>query len=138
MALVRWDCWVPLGPGRGRRDDGGRGMGAAWDVFSRLGECVQFWGRCVQFLGECVQFRGQCVQFFGPMCSLLRGMCPLWRGMCPVLGGAPWLGMGRGRKARFLLRQAQDRPQGAQGRFFGNAAMTGEVASGWWVVGSGW
>ena len=38
---------------------------------------------------------------FGRMCSVSRGMCPLWRAMCPVSGGAPWLGMGRGRKARF-------------------------------------
>ena len=55
---------------RGRRDDGGtkggrRGMGAAWDVFSRSGGCVQFWGRCVQFPGECVQFLAECVQFRG-------------------------------------------------------------------------
>ena len=99
-ALVRRDCWVPLGPGRdagmtGAGGFGRRGLGAAWDVFSRLGGgCVQFWGRCVSFRGECVQFLAECVQF--------RGMCPLWRAMCPVFGGAPWLGMGHGRKARFL------------------------------------
>ena len=29
-------------------------------------------------------------------------MCPVLGLMCPVLGGAPWLGMGHGRKARFL------------------------------------
>ena len=52
--------------GRGWDPEGGRrGVGAAWDVFSRLGECVQFWGRCVQFSGECVQFRGECVHFGG-------------------------------------------------------------------------
>ena len=108
VTLVRWDCWVLLGPGRGRRDDGGtevgrRGLGAAWDVFSRSGECVQsvgpmcsvlgamcpVWRATVSsFLAECVHSRGECVHFGGARCS--------------VLGGAPWLGMGRGRKARFL------------------------------------
>ena len=42
---------------------GRRGLGAAWDVFSRSGECVQFWGGCVQFRGGCVHFGGRCVQF---------------------------------------------------------------------------
>ena len=47
---------------------GGRGAGverAAWDVFSRSGQCVQFRGQCVQFLAECVHFRGECVHFGG-------------------------------------------------------------------------
>ena len=79
----RWDAGMTGGTEGGRR-----GLGAAWDVFRRSGECVQFWGRCVQF--------------FGRMCPVSRGMCPLWRAMCPVFGGAPWLGMGRGRKVRFL------------------------------------
>ena len=42
-------------------------MGAAWDVFSRSGECVQFWGRCVQFSGECVQFSAARVPPHGPL-----------------------------------------------------------------------
>ena len=59
-----------LGPGRGRRDDGGteggrRGVGAAWDVLRRSGGCVQFWGRCVQFFAECVQYPAGCVHFGG-------------------------------------------------------------------------
>ena len=60
--------------GKGWSPGGERGWGAAWDVFSRSGGCVQFWGRCVQFPGECVQFRGQCVQF--------RGGCVHFGGPC--------------------------------------------------------
>ena len=49
---------------------GRRGLGAAWDVFSGTGQCVQFSGErvqffaaCVHFPAECVHFGGQCVQF---------------------------------------------------------------------------
>ena len=70
---------------QGRRDDGGSGreagVSAPWHVSTLSGQCVQFLGGCVHFRGECVHCGGRCVQFFG---------------------GAPWLEMGRGRKARFL------------------------------------
>ena len=90
-----------LGPGRGRRDDGGTegagtGVGRGGDVFSRSalvgdrgrregevnvfsrsGRCVQFWGQCVQFLAECVHFRGECVHFGGRCVQFLAGR-PGW------------------------------------------------------------
>ena len=60
------DCGRLTMNGRGWGTEvGRRGLGAAWDVFSRSGECVQFSGGCVQFLAECVQFRGECVHFGG-------------------------------------------------------------------------
>ena len=66
---------------------GRRGLGAAWDVFSRSGECVQFRGRCVQFSGECVQFLAECVQF--------RGECVHFGGRCvQLLAGRPGWGWG--------------------------------------------
>ena len=35
------------------------------DVFTRSGQCVQFFGPCVNFAGPCVNFAGRCVQFSG-------------------------------------------------------------------------
>ena len=52
------------GWGRGTEGDG-LGLGAAWDVFTRLGQCVQFRGQCVQFLARCVHFPAECVHFGG-------------------------------------------------------------------------
>ena len=167
---MRWDCWVLLGPGRGRRDDGGtegvgRGMGAAWDVFSRSGGCVQFWGRCVQFFGECVQFRAQCVQFSAE-CVQFRGNVSTLAGDVSSFGWGALVGDGAGTegeiprlrcaalemtaaagevrsgcvRGRGVVRQAH------QGRWVRwdrsgrwvpaeDAGMTGEVASG--LVGGG-
>ena len=56
----------------------------------------------------CSAFCPMC-SVFGAMCSLFGRMCSLWRGMCSVFGGAPWLGSGHERKARFPIRQAQGR-----------------------------
>ena len=70
---------------RGRRDDGGSGREAGGE--SALA----------------------CVHSVGPMCPVLGLMCPVFGPMCPVFGGAPSLGMGHGRKARFPIRQAQGR-----------------------------
>ena len=64
---------------------------------------------------------------FGRMCSVSRGVCPLWRAKCPVFGGAPWLGMGRGRKARFLGSAALGMTTAAgadRGRGWWGLAMT--------------
>ena len=72
---------------------GRRGLGAAWDVFSRSGECVQFWGQCVQFSGGCVQFLAECVHF--------RGECVHFGGRCVQFWRCALVGDGRGRKARF-------------------------------------
>ena len=109
-------CWVPacagmtgvvlLGPGWGRRDDGGtegagRGLGAAWDVFSRSGECVQSVGPMCSVSGPMCSVSGPMCSVFGPMCSLSGRMCSLWRGRCSVFGGGRWLGIGDGGKARF-------------------------------------
>ena len=63
--------------GRGWGTEGGRrGLGAAWDVFSRSGECVQFRGECVQFLAECVHFPAECVHFGGAGVQLKYGRSP--------------------------------------------------------------
>ena len=89
QAQGRLSGWVRLGPpktagrltmnGRGWGTEGGRrGMGSAWDVFSRSGECVQSVGPMCSVLG--------------PMCSVSGRMCSLWRGRCSVLGGARPLG----------------------------------------------
>ena len=61
VTLVRWDCWVLLGPGRGRRDDGGHG-GREAGVERGLG-CVHSVGRMCSVSGGCVHFGGRCVQF---------------------------------------------------------------------------
>ena len=78
--------------------------------------CVNSVGPMCPVLGlMCPVFAPMC-QLFGRMCPVSGAMCPLWRGRCPVLGGGRWLGIGHGRKARFLLGQAQERPRQAQGR----------------------
>ena len=51
---------MALGPGRGRRDDGG------------TRRCVQFLARCVNFPAECVHFGGTGVQF-SPTCVQFMG-----------------------------------------------------------------
>ena len=60
VTLVRWDCWVLLGPGRGRRDDGGTEVG-------RRGECGL---GCVQSVGAMCSVFGRMCSVSGPMCSL--------------------------------------------------------------------
>ena len=78
-------CAGMTGAGRGLGSEpAGGGGSAAWDVFSRSGGCVQFWGRCVQFSGECVQFLAECVQFrggcvhFGGRCVQFSAVRPGW------------------------------------------------------------
>ena len=86
VTLVRWDCWVLLGPGRGRRDDGGtEGAGR------RLGAAG-----CVQSVGPMCSVLGAMCSVFGRMCSLSGAMCSFWRGRCSVFGGGRWLGIGDG------------------------------------------
>ena len=115
VALVRWDCWVPLGPGRGRRDDGGSGRGTG--VGRGLG-CVQAVGRMCSVLGPMCPVSGAMCPVFGRMCSVSRG-CVHFGGRC-VQFPAVRLGWGWGTDGRrdSLLRQAQDRLRQAQGRFF--------------------
>ena len=91
VTLVRGCCWVPHSTSsgqalRGRRDDGGtegagRGLGAAWDVFSRSGECVQFWGPMCPVFGANVSsfwpnvfsFEGNVSTLAGDVSSFRRG-----------------------------------------------------------------
>ena len=54
-----------------------RGAGGAWDVFSRLGRCVQFLGECVHFLARCVHVPAECVQFGGGGVQLRKGRAPV-------------------------------------------------------------
>ncbi len=76
---------------QGRRDDGGSGREAGG---AHPGMCQLCRANVSRFGADVSRFRANVSSF--------EGMCPLWRGMCPVLGGAPWLGMGHGPKARFL------------------------------------
>ena len=98
-------------------EGGGRGMGVAWDVFRRLGECVQFWGRCVQFSGECVQFLGGCVQF--------RGGCVHFGEECvQFLAGRPGWGWGAdGRRDSSFGKLRTGRFGGLRTGRFGRLAM---------------
>ena len=108
---------VRLGPPKtaGRLTMNGKGMGhggreagvsAAWDVFSRSGECVQSVGPMCSVLGPMCSV-------FGRMCSVsaghvftLAGMCASFRrgglGSGGTATGWPEWGIGCGRKAGFL------------------------------------
>ena len=92
-------------------------LGMDGDVSTLSGQCVQFLARCVNFSAECVQFLGGCVQF--------RGGCrPLWRGMCPVVGGAPWLGMGRRTQGEIPPSASSGQASAGSGQVrFGRLAM---------------
>ena len=104
------------GMGHGGR---GEGLGAAWDVFSGSGQCVQFFAQCVQFPAQCVHFGGQCVQFFGDCVQFSPTCVQSWEARVPLTVPA--------------LRQAQDRLWRAQDRLTADAGMTG--SQGRWVLG---
>ena len=75
--------------------------GASGDA-GMAGMCPPWRANVSSFWPDVSSFWPECVQLFGRM-------CPLWRGRCPVVEGGRWLGIGHGRKARILRRQAQDR-----------------------------
>ena len=67
-------------------DGSPEGGGAAWDVFTRLGQCVQFLAECVQFSGQRVHYPAECLQFRGP-CARGRGVRGEGRGARVGVGG---------------------------------------------------
>ena len=75
MALVRWDCWVLLGPGRGRRDDGGtEGGGWAWLGMCSVGRVnvFSFGGNVSSFRANVFSFRPNVFTFAGHVFSFRR------------------------------------------------------------------
>ena len=119
-----------------------RSGGGGW---ARLGMCSVGWVNVFSFGADVSSFRANVssswpnvFSFEGDVSTLAGDVSSFWWGALIGDGGAD------GRRDSFLrqaqdrpLRQAQDRLRQAQGRFFGDAGMTGEVASDWWVVGSG-
>ena len=88
---MRWDRsgrWVPAG------DAGMTGARRAGAGVGRGGVCSVGWVNVFSFGGDVSSFWPNVFNFEGNVSTLA--------GDVSSFGGAPWLGMGRGRKARFL------------------------------------
>ena len=105
MALVRWDCWVLLGPGWGRRDDGGSALGmrawTGWPVALGLimalgpgrgrrddGMCSGGWVNVFSFGGNVSSFRANVSSFWADVFSFEGDVSTLARNVSSCRWGA--------------------------------------------------